>query len=248
MSAVDSITEKVQELVALGITQLEPYKHHLTPSNVSLGLTALLGFAGFSHALPGFPARMQSKQMGIPGWFIICAGLLMLASSVLYHFRPSEGLFAVSLCMGGAFATAAKMPSMMHRPGGMVFSSLTLAAALWVHFAKHGELTQQVCGICGLCFVAGIVGRIFAPTNSLLVKMLQSSAAATEEKAKGEKKEEKAKSDGKAAPKEEKAASGAAKTAAVTEAEKMPSKSESNAGGARKRVESPGPRAQPAGK
>jgi len=236
---------KVQQLIALGVAQFELYRHLLTPDNVALGVVALLGFAGAMHALPGLPARMQAKQMGIPGWFIICAGLLMLGSSALYHLRPAEGLYAVSLCMGGAFATAAKMPSFMHRPGGMVFSCLTLAAALWVSFEKNGQLSTQVWATCAACFLAGIVGRIIAPTNPTLVKMLQREKAAEPEK----KKAETAKPVEKGAPGKGDAAKVAgdvatAATPARLEGQKMPSKSDANTGGARKRVESPAPRPQ----
>merc|ERR1719401_907987 len=121
--------------------------------------------------------------MGIPSWFIMCAGLLMFGSGALYFLRPAEGLYAVSLCMGGAVATAANMPDIMHRPGGMVFSSMTLAAALWASYTENGQLSEQACLICFACYVAGIAGRVFVPGSATLAKVFASKgedqAAAT---------------------------------------------------------------------
>merc|ERR1712224_313498 len=70
---------------------------------------------------------------------------------------------------GGSFATASKMPVPQMRPGGMVFSSLTLFATFWV---IRATLSLQVIGISTVSFVAGIAGRIYAPEHPLFVKYL----------------------------------------------------------------------------
>merc|ERR1719436_1659344 len=107
----------------------------LTPTNISTGVFGMLALAGAVHAMPGSLLHRQAKELGMPAWFIMCAGLLMLGSAMVWLFVPSLGLYAVALCMGGAVATAAKMPDPMHRPGGIVCSSATLLAAIW---AAHG--------------------------------------------------------------------------------------------------------------
>mmetsp|Transcript_14115 Transcript_14115/g.40344 ORF Transcript_14115/g.40344 Transcript_14115/m.40344 type:complete len:234 (-) Transcript_14115:403-1104(-) len=216
----------------------EPFLVYLTPANVSMGVAALLGFAGFVHALPGPLLKIQAKQMGMPGWFLMCAGLLMLGSSALYYLRPGEGLYAVSLCMGGAVATAAKMPDIMHRPGGMVFSNLTLAAALWASYKESGKLSAQTCVICAKCYLAGIAGRVFVPGNATLAKLLDSKKK--EEPA--PKPSEPEKKDAPAAAAQTGSTGSTTASAKPEEgAEKMPQKPDTSAGGARKRVASPVP-------
>merc|ERR1711920_144058 len=80
------------------------------------------------------------------------------------------GLYAVALCMGGAVATAAKMPNPMHRPGGLVFSAATLLAAIWV---AHGrQMSMRSIVLVLMCAAAGIAGRLLVPTNPLAVRLL----------------------------------------------------------------------------
>jgi len=138
-------------------------------SMIPMGVSGMLAFSGLLHALPGPTLKMQSKEMGMPQWFIMCAGLLMLTSGALYFLKPSVGIFAVAVCMGGSFATASKMPVPQMRPCGMAFSSLTLFATFWV---IRATLSLQVIGISTVAFVAGIAGRIYAIEHPLFVKHL----------------------------------------------------------------------------
>merc|ERR1719360_309254 len=74
--------------------------------------------------------------------------------------------------MGGAAATAANMPQMMQRPGGVVFSHATLAAALWASYVEAGPPTIPECALLTVCFLAGVAGRLFVPTNPTAIKLL----------------------------------------------------------------------------
>lgn len=196
--------------------------------NIARGVALLLVLAGIFHALPGPTLKLQAKEMGMPQWFIMCAGLLMLGSGTVYFFLPALGLYAVALCMGGAVATALKMPAVMHRPGGAVFSCLTLGAALWAAHAKAGSLSLTTYLICAVCYLAGILGRLFVPSSKQLAKLFaflegppaKSSKKGNEGAAKAQPKN----------PKEPETVVDAAKADA------------SKAGGARKRAASPGPR------
>lgn len=132
----------------------------------------MLVSAGFFHVLPGPTLRIQSKQMGMPGWFIVCAGVLMICSGILHHFKPFEGLFAVCLCMGGTAATAAQLPG-VHSLGGLFFTNATLAAALWVAFAS---LTPPIAAGCVVAFFAGVAGRVVVPTHPRFVKFFGGAA------------------------------------------------------------------------
>lgn len=172
---------KVGELAVLA----EPLLKHVTAEHVSMGVSGMLVLSGVLHAIPGPTLKIQAKMLGMPAWFIMCAGLLMIASGAAYHcahhfaqfyYLRNNSVYAVSLCMGGAFITAAKIPVPMHRPGGMFFSLLTLAATLWSHskcaikvkplnvvancIAQPAEFST----ICAVAFVAGVLGRVFVPT------------------------------------------------------------------------------------
>merc|ERR1719491_971179 len=104
----------------------------------------------------------------------MCAGLLMLGSAATWFLAPSLGLYAVALCMGGAAATAAKMPNAMHRPCGLVFSNATLVAAMWVVHMQHSGMPIITRILCGAAYMAGIAGRLLVPTNPLAIKLLGS--------------------------------------------------------------------------
>jgi len=157
-------------------------KHHvscvemdyLTDANIAMGVSGTLALAGIVHALPGPTLKMQSEQMGMPQWFIACAGLLMIGSGAFYHVRPQEGIFAVSLCMGGAFATAANMPIAAHRPGGMCFSSMFLLSTFWVARASI-SLTMIV--VVSVAFGAGVAGRVYVPGHPQIAKLFGTTAA-----------------------------------------------------------------------
>merc|ERR1719440_2085839 len=164
----------------------------------------------------------------MPEWFIACAGLLMVGSSALYFLKPLEGFYAVMLCMGGAFATAGSFPKPHERPGGMLFSGLTVFAAFWV---KRTSLTLPVIGISIVTFAAGVAGRMYvmdhpekvglgflAKLGSKKKKELEKKASGSESKTEGKK----------------------------TAGEKMPQKTqEASKSGSRKRAESPGLRSTP---
>merc|ERR1719454_2693289 len=103
---------------------------YVTPANVQLGVSGLLVLAGIGHALPGSINTAQQNIFGFPGWFIICAGLLMLGTGIGNFFLPSLGLYFVSMCIGGSITTAIVMPSpVSQKPGGVIFSLATLVAA-----------------------------------------------------------------------------------------------------------------------
>jgi len=231
---------KLGELAVLA----EPVLTHITPANVSMGVSGLLVFSGVAHAIPGPTLKMQAKVLGMPSWFIMCAGLLMIASGALYHLKYVEGIYAVSLCMGGAFMTAAKIPDPMHRPGGMMFSSLTLAATIWVHCrcaiivkplnvaCKASALTNEFCGVVALTFVIGMLGRVFVPDNESLVALFGSEEPVKKEEKKGD-------SSAKVSDPVKKDA---------LKIEKMPDKTkDAEKTGARKRVDSPANRAKATG-
>merc|ERR1712039_320338 len=57
---------------------------HMTPANISMGVSGTLAIAGCLHALLGPTLRLQAEQMSMPAWFILCAGLLMLCSAAAY--------------------------------------------------------------------------------------------------------------------------------------------------------------------
>merc|ERR1712039_891820 len=114
-------------------------------------------------------------------WFIVCAGLLMMGSSLVYYLFPTMGLFAVSVCMGGAHATAWKMPVVLHRPGGIIFSSLTLLAAMWVEKHSKTYTCLQIACLCAVGFAMGIAGRVYGPTSSFFVKLTKGFKKSKEE-------------------------------------------------------------------
>jgi len=210
---------------------------HITPTNVSMGVAIMLMSAGLVHALPGPMRKLQAEQMGMPAWFLFCAGLLMFSSGALHLLRPDVGLYGVALSMGGAVATAAKMPKVLHRPGGLLFSNATLGAALWAVWKPTGEVDLLTIALCVVCYLLGIVGRILAPTSPLVVKLLGWLVNA--EKEADAKKTEAAK------PKEgaEAGAEGTqpGKTSTESTVQAQPEQS-----GARKRVSSPVPASQTA--
>merc|ERR1711972_101435 len=145
------------------------------------GIIALLGLAGFSHVLPGPMLRRQSKMLGIPQWFTVCAGLLMIGSSLVYYMFPIIGLFAVSVCMGGAHATAWKIPVVFHRPGGIVFSSFTLLAAMWVERNSRKYTWLQIACLCAVGFASGVAGRVYVPTSPSVARLTKGFKKAKEE-------------------------------------------------------------------
>lgn len=153
---------------------LKPYlAPYLTPSNVVLGVSSLLAVAGLSHAVPGPMAKLQSTIIGIPEWFLTCAGLLMMASGGLFYTHRAAGLGAVAICMGGSGATAAMMPSMLHRPGGMVFSVLTLGAAVWAYVGELGQPGAELTVLVLACYAAGVAGRVYVPTSAAWAEHLK---------------------------------------------------------------------------
>merc|ERR1712113_1305144 len=136
--------------------------------------------------------------------------------------------------MGGALATAASMPKLHERPGGMVFSSATLFATFW---ANRTSLTLPVMGISMVTFVAGIAGRIYVPGHPEKVGL--GFLAKMGSKKKEPEKESETKTSGSESKTEEKSTAG----------EKMPEKTkETSQSGARKRADSPGPRSKPVAK
>jgi hypothetical protein len=182
MGIMAKLTEAafLKEALSVAVRQIQ------VPMNVKYGIIAMLGLAGVSHVLPGPMLKMQSKLMGIPEWFIMCAGLLMICSSLVYYVFPTMGLFAVSVCMGGAFATAWKLPVVLHRPGGMIFSSLTLLASMWVEKNMMKYTWLQIACLCAFGFAVGFAGRVYAPTSPFFVGLSKKFF----KKAKDEKKEE----------------------------------------------------------
>lgn len=148
-----AVLEKAELGYALVLT-------HLTAYNVSLGVSGLLALAGLVHAIPGPSLKMQAKQLGAPAYFIMAAGVLMMASAALFHVRPVEGLASVSFCMGGAAATALKMPApLLMRLQSFVFSHVTLYAAYW-SFTQGHWVERYVIGLCAAGYVAGVIGRV----------------------------------------------------------------------------------------
>jgi len=154
---------------------------HLTSANVSLVVAAVLFAAGALHALPGPTLHRQAKEMDLPAWFIMCAGILMLGSSVTWFMSPALGVYAVALCMGGSVATAAKMPKPMQRPGGLVGSNATLAAAIWALHERMGGLTLVTGVMCSVAYIAGIAGRLYVPTHPLAIKLFGSLSGKAKE-------------------------------------------------------------------
>merc|ERR1719408_141216 len=131
------------------------------PECTSTAIAVLLVLSGAVHVLPGPSLAMQARTCGVPAWFVFCAGMLMLCSGLLFLAVQPWGLAAVGFCMGGALATAAKMRAPLHRLGGCIFSSLTLAAAVWARWpAAETVLAVAV----GAAYLAGVAGRIFVPT------------------------------------------------------------------------------------
>jgi hypothetical protein len=132
-----------------------------TPECTSTAVAGLLVLSGAVHMLPGPSLAMQASTCGVPAWFVFCAGMLMLCSGLLFLAVQPWGLAAVGFCMGGAMATAAKIQAPLRRPGGCIFSSLTLAAAVWSRWpAMEPVLALAV----GAAYLAGVAGRIFVPT------------------------------------------------------------------------------------
>jgi hypothetical protein len=154
-------------------TVVDTAKSVTTPENAKMGVIGLLGFAGVFHAIPGPLLKKQSEMMGIPQWFIFCAGLLMICTAGLYYFDELYGVVALSVCMGGAGTTAALMPKLLDRPGGMIFSSLTLLAGIWSYCATTYAATlsttpmelihKKEAMLCGGGYMFGVLGRLFAP-------------------------------------------------------------------------------------
>jgi hypothetical protein len=151
-------------------TAVDTVKNVTTPGNVKMFIIGVLSFAGVFHVIPGPLLKMQSEMMGIPQWFIFCAGLLMIGTAAIYHFvNDYYGVIALSVCMGGAGATAALMPKLLDRPGGMIFSSLTLLGGFWSYHATHIEAADiplwklQVVQFCAAGYVFGVLGRLFVP-------------------------------------------------------------------------------------
>lgn len=241
---------KVAELAVLA----EPVLKHVTAFNISMGVSLLLVVSGLAHAIPGPSLKVQAKMLGMPGWFIMCAGLLMIASGAAFGCAHYFGqlaylrltsVYAVSLCMGGAFITAAKIPAPMHRPGGMVFSLLTLAATIWSHskcaikvkplnlVAKCVAHPRDFYIICAVAFVAGVLGRVFVPT------LFGSEAAVGPKCMRFPEKEKKADDSTKVSVPVKKDS---------LKGEKMPEKTkDAEKSGARKRVDSPANRAKATG-
>jgi len=174
----------------------------ITPTNVHLGVAGLLVLAGIGHALPGGPNKAQQKIFDFPGWFIICAGLLMLGTGVGMFFLPHLGVYFVSMCIGGTVTTAIVMPSpVSQKPGGVIFSLATLAAAFWSH---PGALGAVDFAVCLATFAVGVAGVKFLPKNVKVNKMVKDLT--------GAKKDEK--KDDKTAASSSSASGGAQKTAA----------------------------------
>eukprot|EP00930_Biecheleria_cincta_P091337 TRINITY_DN80883_c0_g1_i1.p1 TRINITY_DN80883_c0_g1~~TRINITY_DN80883_c0_g1_i1.p1 ORF type:complete len:225 (+),score=42.37 TRINITY_DN80883_c0_g1_i1:32-676(+) len=142
------------------------YATYATPSNIRLAVAALLCSAGLIHALPGPSLKLQEDVMKVPGRFLQCAGVLMMASGALYYSNPSTGIFAVSLCMGGAFATASNMP---RQGGGTLFSSLIFTVVLWSS-SETPELALSIVDaiLCGVAFAVGIAGGVLVPHHKLM--------------------------------------------------------------------------------
>eukprot|EP00929_Paragymnodinium_shiwhaense_P113988 TRINITY_DN82299_c0_g1_i1.p1 TRINITY_DN82299_c0_g1~~TRINITY_DN82299_c0_g1_i1.p1 ORF type:complete len:206 (-),score=74.70 TRINITY_DN82299_c0_g1_i1:267-884(-) len=161
---------------------------YVTPSNVNMGVAGLLVAAGVGHALPGEVNKMQVKIFAMPGWFIICAGLLMLGTGIGYFFLPGLGLYFVSMCMGGTITTAIVMPSpVAQKPGSIIFSLATLVAAMWSnHKASAPVGAVQVIG-CLVTMALGVAGVLVLPKNEAVNKMI----AKEDKKKTDEKKEEK---------------------------------------------------------
>merc|ERR1740139_885621 len=104
---------------------------YMTPANVSMGVCGTLAITGCLHALPGPTLRLQAKHMGMPSWFILCAGLLMLCTAAAYFVNPGLGLYAVALCMGGAAAIAISATAyMMGVAGRLLVPTNALAIKL----------------------------------------------------------------------------------------------------------------------
>lgn len=171
---MEYITEKIAQLKAsVNISSYEDFvmmeaqltKTYVTPENVKLGVIGLLALAGVFHAIPGPTLRKQSEQMKIPGWFIMCAGLLMIGTAGLCYHDIQYGVIALSACMGGAATTAFKMPKIANRAGGSFFSMMTLAAGIWPYFTTGSELFNKVMIACAVAFIVGVLGRLFVPTK-----------------------------------------------------------------------------------
>jgi len=225
--------QAVQDLLAAIYAAHAVVLEHTTPSNASLGVVGVLAGAGLLHTMPGPSLRMQAEKMGLPAWFIVCAGLLMCSTSGLYWQEPSTGLYAVALCMGGAAATAVMMPNAMHRPGGLLFSSATLAAALWAGYKTTGELETASLLLCFAFYAWGVSGRLLAPTElPKLAQFVKAKLPAKQAKeAKFTKEDDKSETTTPAAQKDEEK-SAKIEVAAKAAKEKV---------GARKRISSPAP-------
>lgn len=152
---------------------VEPYMKYVTPYNVSLGVNGLLIMAGIGHGLPGKICQAQMKIFKFPGWFIICAGLLMLGTGIGSFVLPSLSIYFVSMVIGGTVTTGIVMPSpLAQKPGGVIFSLSTLAAAVWVHYKNYGLTIVDVL-ICKATFACGVAGVVFLPTNQKINKMVK---------------------------------------------------------------------------
>jgi hypothetical protein len=141
----------------------------ISSSFVDTCISSELALAGLVHVLPGPTLKMQSDKMGLPQWFIFCAGLLMLVTALLRTIHPGIGIVLTCMCMGGAGATAWKMSSMFEKLPGVFISTITYLAAMWAKV----EVYQWTClmPICVAFYLVGVAGRIHGPTNPTLIKV-----------------------------------------------------------------------------
>lgn len=158
--------EQIQQLLAHPtMLQLQQTaKGYATPDNASMAVSGLLVLAGGIHAIPGPTLKMQAKQIGLPAWFILCAGLLMLGSGIGYHFLPAPGLFFVAACMGGSATTGLNMPPPMPHfifklcpYFSAAFSLKVLCLALWANNSTKSLEIGTVIGVAA-SFAFGVVG------------------------------------------------------------------------------------------
>jgi len=158
---------------------------YATPTNVRFGVAALLFAAGVSHVVPGSMQKKQTEDLGISAWFLVAAGLLMVASGVVYATSPAViGTIAVGLCMGGSFATAAMMPKpIVMRGFSACFSVATLVTAIWAHVQLGAKLDLLLVLAAKLAFMLGLLGRVYCAQNAFLAGKLSFLAPAEVKKA-----------------------------------------------------------------
>jgi hypothetical protein len=136
---------------------------------VDMCISGELALAGLFHVLPGPTLKMQSDKMGLPQWFIFCAGLLMLATALFRMVHPGIGIVLTCICMGGAGATARKMPTLIEKLPGMLISTFTFLAAVWAKLEVYPW--KILLPICVVFYLVGVAGRIHGPTNSTLIQL-----------------------------------------------------------------------------